>query len=117
MQPVPVRLWVVLLNCNKGVPRELIDECDSLLSRCGPTPMKRLIQQMKCSDSRFRRETLESQGGALHLILFDTSPLLGFMQMCTKHTFVYSVNCLTDQGLLFRRCTLVHTRCTLSTHN
>jgi hypothetical protein len=26
-------------------------------------------------DSRFRRETLESLRGALHLILFDTSPL------------------------------------------
>lgn len=37
--------------------------------------MKRLIQEVKGSDSRFRRETLESQGGALHLILFDTSPL------------------------------------------
>lgn len=42
--------------------------------------MKRLNQQMKCSDSRFRRETLESQRGALHLIVFDTSPLKGHTQ-------------------------------------
>jgi hypothetical protein len=33
------------------------------------------IQQAICSDSRFRREALEPQRGALHLILFDTSPL------------------------------------------
>jgi hypothetical protein len=37
--------------------------------------MKTLIHGVLWSDSRFRRETLESQGGALHLILFDTSPL------------------------------------------
>ena len=74
-------------------------------------------QQAMWLDSRFRLGTLEALRGALHLILFDTSPLLGFMQMCTKHTFVHSVNCVTDQGLLFRRCTLVHTRCTLSTRN
>jgi hypothetical protein len=37
--------------------------------------MNGLIQHTICSDSRFRRETLESQGGASHLNLFDTSPL------------------------------------------
>jgi hypothetical protein len=38
-------------------------------------------------NSRFRRETLESQRGALHLNLFDTSPLKGFVQMSTLCTF------------------------------
>jgi hypothetical protein len=79
--------------------------------------MKRLNQEMKCSNSRFRRDTLESQGGALHLNLFDTSPLSGFMQMCTKRTFVHAVNCVTNQGLLFCLCTLVHMPCTLRTQN
>ena len=79
--------------------------------------MNRLIHQAQSSDSRFRRETLESQRGALHLILFDTSPLKGFMQMCTKRTFVHAVNCVTYQGLLFCLCTLVHMLCTLRTQN
>ena len=37
--------------------------------------MSPLIHQAVFFDSRFRREALESLRGALHLILFDTSPL------------------------------------------
>lgn len=49
--------------------------------------METLIHQALWFDSRFRRETLESLKGASHLILFDTSPLKGFVQMCTMCTF------------------------------
>ena len=48
--------------------------------------MDTVLQQLMRLDSRFRRETLESQGGALHLILFDTSPLQVFVQMCSMCT-------------------------------
>lgn len=38
-------------------------------------------------DSGFPRKSVKSFRGALHLILFDTSPLKGFVQMCTLCTF------------------------------
>ncbi len=43
-------------------------------------PMSRLINEVLLFHSRFRRETLESKRGALHLILFDTSPRVGHTQ-------------------------------------
>ena len=79
--------------------------------------MERLVPESLWSNSRFRRRTWESLRGALHLIFFDTSPLKGFMQMCTKRTFVHSVNCVTYQALLFCLCTLVHMLCTLRTQH
>jgi hypothetical protein len=48
------------------------------------------------SVSRFRGESVEGQGGALHLILYDTSPLKVFMQMCT---FVYKSSPLSTRAL------------------
>jgi hypothetical protein len=48
------------------------------------------------SISRFRGERVEGQGGALHLILYDTSPLKVFMQ---KRTFVYKPSPLSTRAL------------------
>ena len=63
--------------------------------------MKRLIQEVKCSDSRFRPETLELQRGASHLNLFDTSPL----QVHTQQTL--SLRRLLAQLLEIAVCRLL----------
>jgi hypothetical protein len=52
--------------------------------------MNRLIHSVLWFDSRFRRETLESLRGALHLLLFDTSPLQVHTHANFLHACVYS---------------------------
>jgi hypothetical protein len=52
--------------------------------------MDTLIHAGRCFDSRFRREALESLGGALHLNLFDTSPLQVHTHANFLHAGVYS---------------------------
>src|SRR5215210_7291215 len=71
MERESTRLLLMLLNYNKGVSRVAIDGFNARRQ----DPMNRLIHSALWFDSRFRREVLESQRGALHLNLFDTSPL------------------------------------------
>jgi hypothetical protein len=52
--------------------------------------MNRLITKRYALDSRFRREILESLRGALHLNLFDTSPLQVHTHANFLHARVYS---------------------------
>ena len=76
MQVVAARLRLVLLNY-KGVPRAVIDKCDSAVEPRVTRPMNRLIHQAQCLDSRFRREDLESLGRASHLNLLTRHPASG----------------------------------------
>ena len=61
--------------------------------------MDAVIQQVMRLDSRFRRETLESLRGALHLILFDTSPL----QVHTHANFCMRMYTATSKELVTTR--------------
>jgi len=49
--------------------------------------MKGSERQALCLDFGIPPKSVESLRGALHLISFDTSPLKGFVQMCTLCTF------------------------------
>src|ERR1700749_3017332 len=58
-----------------------------LLFEIRERPMTGFGRQSLFLDLGFHRRSVESKQGALHLIAFDTSPLKGFVQMCTLCTF------------------------------
>lgn len=60
-------------------------------------------------------KSVESKRGALHLILFDTSPLKGFVQMCTLCTFCARGEPRERKELKRFRVHKVHEMCTLCT--
>lgn len=47
----------------------------------------RINQLPKSEQFQLQRKSKKADEGALHLISFDTSPLKGFVQMCTMFTF------------------------------
>jgi hypothetical protein len=71
MPPALARLRPMLLNYNKGLSRLAIDDYDSLRQDA----MNRLIHKALGLRFEIPSRDFESLRGALHLNLFDTSPL------------------------------------------
>jgi len=79
-------VWVVLLNYNKGASRVAIDDYDSLRQ----DPMNGLIHIALWFRLEIPSREFGALRGALHLNLFDTSPLQVHTHANFLHACVYS---------------------------